>query len=283
MTVVARENRVFGSKNRVSFRDRPVPRDGYALFFTVCKDGHAPRLARPIAIPYIVADDWRPRDGSDRARGLRVFFRRFTVRVIPGCLCLAISGLVLFAGPEETKSAGAQDLIAVVRTSKGDIRLKLYPNEAPLTVMNFVNLAQRGYYDGLKFHRVIADFMIQGGDPTGTGSGGPGYKFKDEFDSKLRHDGPGILSMANAGPGTNGSQFFITHKATPHLNDKHSVFGKVQSGQEVVNAVAKDEVIKTIVIEGDPKPLFDKHKDQLAEWNKILDEKFPRKSGEKDK
>ncbi|MCB1054776.1 MAG: peptidylprolyl isomerase, partial [Acidobacteria bacterium] len=106
-------------------------------------------------------------------------------------------------------------LQAVIKTDKGDIKLELYDQKTPLTVANFVNLAKRGYYDGIVFHRVISGFMIQGGDPTGTGRGGPGYRFEDEFDPSLRHDGPGVLSMANAGPGTNGSQFFITHVATP--------------------------------------------------------------------
>ena len=168
-------------------------------------------------------------------------------------------------------------LFAVITTDKGVIRLELFPEEAPITVANFANLADRGYYDGIKFHRVIANFMIQGGDPTGTGRSGPGYKFRDEFSPKRRHDGPGVLSMANSGPGTNGSQFFITHNATAHLNDKHSVFGKVVSGQDVVNAIAKDDVMKTVRIEGDTKSLFEQNKKQLDEWNAILDKKFPRK------
>ena len=164
----------------------------------------------------------------------------------------------------------AHDLKAVIKTAKGEIHLELFPAEAPLTVMNFVNLAQRGYYNGLKFHRVIDDFMIQGGDPTGTGSGGPGYKFADEFSPKRRHDAPGVLSMANAGPGTNGSQFFITHVPTPWLDDKHSVFGRVTSGQDVVNAVAQGDAMESITIEGDPAPIFEAHKDQLGAWNKTL-------------
>ena len=114
-------------------------------------------------------------------------------------------------------------LVAVMETNKGTIRLDLYPQEAPMTVANFVNLTQRGFYDGLSFHRVIADFMIQGGCPLGTGTGGPGYRFGDEFNSALRHDGPGKFSMANAGPGTNGSQFFITTAKTSWLNGKHVV------------------------------------------------------------
>ena len=128
-------------------------------------------------------------------------------------------------------------LVAVMETNKGTIRLDLYPDKTPVTVANFVNLAQRGYYDGLNFHRVIADFMIQGGCPEGTGTGGPGYKFDDEFHPDLRHDGPGVLSMANAGPNTNGSQFFITHVACPHLDGRHSVFGKVLEGQDVVDSI----------------------------------------------
>ena len=116
---------------------------------------------------------------------------------------------------------------AVMHTSKGDIRLKLYPEQAPVTVANFVNLAKRGYYDGLTFHRVIPDFMIQGGCPQGTGTGGPGYRFEDECSTELAHDAPGKLSMANAGPGTNGSQFFITHVETPWLDGRHTVFGAI--------------------------------------------------------
>ena len=164
----------------------------------------------------------------------------------------------------------ADDLTAVITTPKGDIRVTLFPAEAPVTVANFVNLAQRGYYDGLKFHRVIANFMIQGGDPNGTGTGGPGYRFADEFSPSLRHNSAGILSMANSGPGTNGSQFFITHGPTPHLDDLHSIFGKVSSGQDVVDAVAQDDVM-TIVIEGDTASLLAAQKEHLDEWNRILD------------
>ena len=120
------------------------------------------------------------------------------------------------------------------KTQKGDIVVELFADRAPLTVENFVNLARSGFYDGTTFHRVIGGFMAQGGDPTGTGTGGPGYQFGDEFHSTLRHDSGGILSMANAGPGTNGSQFFITYGPTPHLDNKHSVFGKVIEGMEVV-------------------------------------------------
>jgi cyclophilin family peptidyl-prolyl cis-trans isomerase len=126
---------------------------------------------------------------------------------------------------------------ATIATERGDIVVELYADKASATVNNFVFLARDGYYDGVTFHRVIANFMAQTGDPTGTGRGGPGYKFSDEFEPSLRHDGPGVLSMANAGPGTNGSQFFITHKATPHLDGKHAVFGRVVEGMDVVYSI----------------------------------------------
>jgi len=151
-------------------------------------------------------------------------------------------------------------LYADIETSKGNIVLQLYFEQVPTTVSNFVALAEgnhpivdeqnsgKPYYNGLKFHRVIENFMIQGGDPTGTGSGGPGYQFDDEFSSDLTHDGPGILSMANSGPGTNGSQFFITHVETPWLDGKHSIFGKVSSGLEIVDSVEQEDIIKNINI-----------------------------------
>lgn len=147
-------------------------------------------------------------------------------------------------------------IYAVINTDKGEILLKLEYEKCPLTVCNFIGLAEgkfsitngKPYYDGLKFHRVISDFMIQGGDPNGNGTGGPGYKFPDEFDKSLRHDGPGVLSMANAGPNTNGSQFFITHTATPWLDDHHTVFGRVISGQDVVNSIKQNDKINSIRI-----------------------------------
>jgi cyclophilin family peptidyl-prolyl cis-trans isomerase len=126
---------------------------------------------------------------------------------------------------------------AKFKTDKGDFVIELYADKAPKTVNNFVFLARDGFYDGTTFHRVIKGFMAQGGDPTGTGMGGPGYKFADEFNSALKHNSAGILSMANAGPNTNGSQFFITYGPTPHLDGKHAVFGKVMQGMEVVNAI----------------------------------------------
>ena len=153
-----------------------------------------------------------------------------------------------------------EGIYARFTTSKGQILVQLTHDKTPGTVGNFVALAEGNlensakpqgtpYYDGLKFHRVIADFMIQGGCPLGTGTGDPGYKFDDEFLSELKHDGPGVLSMANAGPGTNGSQFFITHTATPWLDGKHTVFGKVVEGQDVVDTIAQDDVIETLAIE----------------------------------
>ena len=139
-------------------------------------------------------------------------------------------------------------LIATIKTDRGDIRLELFREQVPNTVQNFVELSDKGYYNGLTFHRVIPDFMIQAGCPQGTGTGGPGYEFEDEFHPDLRHSGPGILSMANAGPNTNGSQFFITHVATPHLDNKHSVFGKVIEGQDVVDSVVGGDKMNEVIL-----------------------------------
>jgi peptidyl-prolyl cis-trans isomerase B (cyclophilin B) len=160
-----------------------------------------------------------------------------------------------------------------IKTTKGDIHLNLFEDKTPLTVANFLNLAQRGYYNGLTFHRVIDNFMIQGGCPLGTGTGGPGYKFQDEFSPELKHNKPGILSMANAGPGTNGSQFFITHVPTPWLDGKHTVFGAVvgPEDQKVVDSIVKNDKIQAIEIEGDPAEFFELVRPQLTKWNAILD------------
>jgi peptidyl-prolyl cis-trans isomerase B (cyclophilin B) len=138
--------------------------------------------------------------------------------------------------------------VAVIETNRGTIRIKLHDDKTPKTVANFEKLANQGFYNGLKFHRVIEDFMIQGGCPQGTGTGGPGYKFADEFHKDLKHDGPGVLSMANSGPNTNGSQFFITHVATPWLDGKHSVFGKVIEGQDVVDAIKQGDKMEKVTI-----------------------------------
>jgi peptidyl-prolyl cis-trans isomerase B (cyclophilin B) len=166
----------------------------------------------------------------------------------------------------------SHEILAEMNTSKGVIHLRLYPQQAPVTVANFVNLAKRGFYDGLNFHRVIDNFMIQGGCPLGTGTGGPGYRFEDECTPELRHDTPGKLSMANAGPGTNGSQFFITHVETPWLDGKHTVFGSVVSGedQDVVNAVAGGDSIISVTVEGGDE-LLAEQADRVAEWNAKLD------------
>lgn len=137
---------------------------------------------------------------------------------------------------------------ATIKTNKGTIKLELFEDKVPKTVENFVKLASDGFYNGLKFHRVIPDFMIQTGCPQGTGTGGPGYKFADEFHPDLKHDGPGVLSMANAGPNTNGSQFFITHVATPWLDGKHSVFGHVIEGQDVVNQIKQGDKMESVTI-----------------------------------
>jgi peptidyl-prolyl cis-trans isomerase B (cyclophilin B) len=140
--------------------------------------------------------------------------------------------------------------VAVIETDKGNIRLELHADKVPRTCANFEKLANEGFYNGLLFHRVIENFMIQTGCPNGTGTGGPGYQFDDEFSSDLTHSGPGILSMANAGPNTNGSQFFITHVATPWLDGKHSVFGRVLEGQDVVDSIRQgDRMVKVVVTE----------------------------------
>ncbi len=183
---------------------------------------------------------------------------------------------------------------ADIQTNKGDILLQLEYQKTPMTVANFVSLSEgtntyvtkddlkgKPFYDGLKFHRVIKDFMIQGGDPQGTGAGGPGYKFKDEFDESLTHSGPGIFSMANSGVATNGSQFFITHKATSHLNGKHTVFGHVTIGQDVVNTIAKNDVIDKVVIirvgkeakAFDAAKVFESHFKEMESASKLIKEK----------
>ncbi len=166
-------------------------------------------------------------------------------------------------------SADAQ---ITLNTSKGAIRLQLFTQQAPVTCANFVNLADRGFYDGLSFHRVINDFMVQGGCPLGSGTGGPGYRFEDEFDASLRHDGPGVLSMANAGPGTNGSQFFITHVATPWLDGKHSVFGRVldDADQTVVNAISQGDAIESVEINDAARAVLEAQQSRVAEWNTQL-------------
>jgi len=160
---------------------------------------------------------------------------------------------------------------ATFHTARGPIQVALHAAKAPLTVANFVNLTRRKYYDGLNFHRVIADFMVQGGCPEGSGRGGPGYRFEDEVGTGLVHK-RGVLSMANAGPRTNGSQFFITHVDTPWLDGKHTVFGTVLSGQDVVDAVKTGDRIERITLEGDVEAVLAAQAERVAEWNRILDE-----------
>ena len=183
---------------------------------------------------------------------------------------LALTIAILFI---PSNRSFAQDLVAIINTSKGIIEAELNDRAAPTTVANFVNLALRGFYDGLTFHRVERNFMVQGGDPLGNGTGGPGYRFAGEI--ILKHNRPGILSMANSGPGTDGSQFFFTHLATPHLDGLHSVFGRVTSGQNVIYEIRRRDVINSITIEGDPTDLFERRAEDLASWNATLDSNFP--------
>lgn len=181
--------------------------------------------------------------------------------------------------------AAIADITVTIHTDKGDVAVTLFASKAPLTCASFLNLARRGYYDGVVFHRVIENFMVQGGDPTGTGRGGPGYRFADEFHPDLRHDRPGILSMANAGPGTNGSQFFITTVPTPFLDRRHAVFGAVTTGLDVVHSLVgktntgepgckadgRGDAITSITIHDSPADLFALYQDQLDGWNAALD------------
>ena len=172
-----------------------------------------------------------------------------------------------------------------IETSKGKIVIELEFEKTPMTVANFVKLSESGYYNNLKFHRVIADFMVQGGDPDGTGRGGPGYNFPDEFHPDLKHSGPGILSMANSGPGTNGSQFFITHKDTPWLDGKHTVFGRVTSGQDIVEAMEENDIMKSVKIirEGKSAKDFDAPKvfeAKKEDYKKIEAEKIKKQEEE---
>ncbi len=203
--------------------------------------------------------------------------------IVSACVLLGCGRAAIAQDDKTSDESKEKKLYAVIDTERGKIKLELFADKTPMTVANFANLAQRGFYDGLKFHRVINDFMIQGGDPQGTGAGGPGYEFADEFDKTLKHSSAGILSMANAGPGTNGSQFFITHKATPWLDGKHTVFGKVVEGQDVVNKIKGGDKMTSVTIDGDTKDLFEKQKDKLEAWNKVLDKKYPAKDKKGDK
>jgi peptidyl-prolyl cis-trans isomerase B (cyclophilin B) len=185
---------------------------------------------------------------------------------------LRIAGAMALAAIPLTSQAAepnqpVSDIKIILHTAKGDIEGTIFASKVPMTAANFLNLAKKGYYNGLTFHRVIPDFMIQGGDPTGSGSGGPGYRFGDEFNPALRHNKPGIFSMANAGPATNGSQFFITHKETPWLDGKHSVFGEVTKGQDVVNKIAGGDKITGIDIKDSTDDLFKAQAENIEKWN----------------
>ena len=164
-------------------------------------------------------------------------------------------------------------------TAKGDVNINLLPDKSPVTVANFVNLAKKGYYDGLKFHRVIDNFMAQGGDPTGTGMGGPGYRFEDEVNNGLNFSKAGKLAMANAGPGTNGSQFFITTVPTEWLNGNHTIFGEVVSDADlaVVKKLSNGDVMAKVVVEGDVDAFLKTQKNRVDSWNKTLKQNFPNK------
>lgn len=166
-----------------------------------------------------------------------------------------------------------------IMTEKGDININLLPEKSPVTVANFVNLAKKGYYDGLKFHRVIDNFMAQGGDPTGTGAGGPGYQFEDEVNNGLNFSKAGKLAMANAGPATNGSQFFITTVPTEWLNGNHTIFGEVVSDDDlkVVKKLSNGDVMKKVVVEGDVDAFLKTQKNRVDSWNKTLKQNFPNK------
>ncbi len=166
-----------------------------------------------------------------------------------------------------------------IMTEKGDININLLPEKSPVTVANFVNLAKKGYYDGLKFHRVIDNFMAQGGDPTGTGAGGPGYQFEDEVNNGLNFSKAGKLAMANAGPGTNGSQFFITTVPTEWLNGNHTIFGEIVSDNDlkVVKKLTNGDIMKKVVVEGDVDSFLKTQKNRVDSWNKTLKQNFPNK------
>lgn len=166
-----------------------------------------------------------------------------------------------------------------ITTAKGDVNINLLPEKSPVTVANFVNLAKHGYYDGLKFHRVIENFMAQGGDPTETGMGDPGYKFEDEVNNGLNFSKAGKLAMANAGPGTNGSQFFITTVPTEWLNGNHTIFGEVVSNADldVVKKLSNGDIMAKVTVEGDIDSFLKTQKSKVDSWNKVLKQNFPNK------
>lgn len=190
-------------------------------------------------------------------------------------IILALTLFLFACTGAEKKAINVNDIRATVYTNKGQINLYLYPESAPLAVANFVNLSQRGFYNGLTFHRIVENFVVQGGDPLGNGTGGPGYSFQDEFAIDwLNFYDSGMLAMANSGVNTNGSQFFITLKATPQLNGVHTVFGEVVSptkDMKIVKDISQGDIIEKIEITGNTKTLLEKYSKEVSEWNKILD------------
>ncbi len=204
-------------------------------------------------------------------------------------LVLVLCAPFLTSAAEQKTTDNVKDIRIIMVTNQGEIHATLYASKTPVTVANFLNLAKRGYYTGNHFHRVIPNFMVQGGDPDETGRGGPGYRFEDEFVKGLSHDNPGTFSMANAGPRTNGSQFFITHRPTPHLDNRHTVFGNVTKGLTVVKKITgklsgpgwrtdgKGSEILEIKILDDTAALCDAQRDRINDWNNTLDQRYPRK------
>ncbi|MCA9263626.1 MAG: peptidylprolyl isomerase [Planctomycetales bacterium] len=214
---------------------------------------------------------------ASRAKNSTIF-ALLTLSLASGC-ALAQFGRTEEAGAAEPAGA-VSDIRVRIKTTKGDIEAILYASKTPITVANFLNLSSRKFYDGIIFHRVIPDFMAQVGDPLTKqpgsqgrwGTGGPGYQFQDEFRPDLKHDGPGVLSMANAGPGTNGSQIFITHVATPHLNGRHTVFGRLTKGQDILDSIVKGDKIVSVDILDPTDALFAAQAANLKKWNAVLDQ-----------
>ncbi|HWL52613.1 MAG TPA: peptidylprolyl isomerase [Chthoniobacteraceae bacterium] len=193
---------------------------------------------------------------------------RNLVRLLVATLAVALPfASFAQASDQPTTQSTMKDIRIILKTTKGDIDLTLFPSKAPVTVASFLNLAKKGKYDDVVFHRVIKGFMIQGGDPTGTGMGDRGYKFEDECVPELKFDRAGLLAMANAGPGTNGSQFFITHVPTPHLNGRHTIFGAVTKGQDIVDAINQGDKITGVEILDSTDELFAAKADRIAEFN----------------
>ena len=195
--------------------------------------------------------------------------------LLPLLALATLASLTAVRAQDAGPAAALKDIPIVIHTEKGDIEATIFASKAPITAANFLNLAQQKFYDGLKFHRVISEFMIQGGDPAGNGSGGPGYQFEDEPNGPRRFDKPGVLAMANRGKDTNGSQFFITHNEVAHLNDgagmgHYTIFGQTTKGQDVVNNIRQGDRIKSIDILDSTAPLFEAQSKNITRWNNEL-------------